>query len=112
MGTIRHHAMCVTAHQSEHADQAFAEVHKKAIELFGEMTTGATASAINGYQSFFIAPDGSNEGWDISDDYDAKRREFAVFIRSFAYYDGSNVIRFVDVFYGDDEGEAAAVRWN
>ncbi len=76
-------------------------VHDKAKELFGSLVSDIIESGVNGYSTFMVAPDGSKEFWERSDDYNAKRSELADLIDSHAYGDGSNHIQFVDV--GFDE---------
>lgn len=101
MGYIRHNAIVVTGDAYPDADNKFKRVYEKAQYLFDNLVSNIIYSPINGYQSFFIAPDGSKEGWDLSDEYDQKRKEFADFIDSLAYDDGSNSIDFVDVGYDE-----------
>lgn len=95
MGYIRHHAIMVTG--SDYDDR-LASVHKTAKEIFGELVSPIIESKINGYLSFFIAPDGSKEGWDISDEGNNNRAEFK---RKVAIHNG--YVDWVEVQYGDDE---------
>lgn len=107
MGNIRHNAIIVTGSDYPDAIEKFDSAHQKARELFGELVSEPIEGVINGYRSFFVAPDGSKEGWSESDQYDIKRRELCDFIDSLAYGDGSNAVHFVDVGY--DEGHLASV---
>ena len=103
MGYIRHNAVIVTAAGYDDALQALERAHQKAQELFGPLVTPVVESVINGYRSFFVAPDGSKEDWPESDAYDAKRKEFCGFIDSLAYEDGSSGVQFVDVGYDEED---------
>lgn len=101
MGYIRHNAMVVTGDSYPEAIQMFQLVYQKAKELFGDLVSEIIKAKVNGYQSFFIGPDGSKEGWNESNEYDIKRKGLADYIDSLAYSDGSNCVNFVDV--GFDE---------
>ncbi|PAE20522.1 hypothetical protein CHH80_10945 [Bacillus sp. 7504-2] len=101
MGYIRHNAIVVTGYSYPEAQKKFEKVYSKANELFEGLVSNIIPALTNGYQSFLIAPDGSKEGWDLSDEYDAKRKEFADFVDSMAYGDGSNPIQFVDIAFDE-----------
>lgn len=106
MGYIKHNAIIVTGDSYPEAQLRFELAYQKAKELFGDLVSNIVPALINGYQSFFIAPDGSKEGWDLSDEYDKKRKEFMDFLDSLAYSDGSNAIKFVNVSFDEcHEGE-------
>lgn len=102
MGYERHHAIIVT-------DRGYGDfiqrAHREAMKIFMGRVSGIIPSAINGNKSFFVAPDGSKEGWAVSDRGDADRAEFKAFLRSFEYPDGSTRLAWVEVQYGDDEME-------
>jgi hypothetical protein len=87
MGIVNHNAIIVTGVHEEGAKAS----HKIACELFGEdVLIGPPSSGVfgrnlvspiiestsNSYFSFFIAPDGSKEGWPTSNSYDNRREEF------------------------------------
>lgn len=73
MGFIAHHAIICTSWDKESLEDA----RTKAVEIFGsEAVSLVAASQMNGYGSFFVAPDGSKEGWVDSDLGDQKRNEF------------------------------------
>lgn len=119
MGYMRHHAIVVTTYKSELA----AEAHKQATALFqsepgvrafngispADMITPVLESPVNGYCSFAILPDGSKEGWADSDVGDTARAEFVKWLESQRYVDGSSPLAWVEVQYGDDEGETRIV---
>ena len=99
MGYIRHHAIIVTSYDSDLIEEA----HYKAKKLFKNVSE-ICDSVMNAYYSFFIPPDGSKEGWEVSNEYDEKRDEFIEWCKSKEYSDGSNPLDYVELFYGDDSG--------
>ena len=100
MGYIKHHGIAVTSG----IDELIKEAHTIAKKVFKERTSEILKSETNGYKSFFIAPDGSKEGWDESNKGDVKRDEFVKWVNKQAYDDGSNSISFCEFFYGEDNG--------
>ena len=102
MGYIRHHAIAVTSWN----DELIKKAHEKAMQIFKDRTSSIIESDVNSYQSFFIAPDGSKEGWGESDIGDVQRKTFKDWINEQAYEDGSNSLSFCEFFYGDDNGES------
>lgn len=108
MGYIRHHAIIVSSYH----DKYIKPVHEKAVEIFGTEVSGIVESGINGYCSFFVAPDGSKEGWADSDKGDERRNLFIDHIESLKYEDGGNSIAYSELFYGDDDGESMVTRHN
>lgn len=107
MGYIRHHAIVVTSYANRTKI-----AHERAKEIFGSACSEIVSSPINGYESFFIAPDGSKEGWEESQQGDKARALFIEFLENQKYEDGSNSISFVELFYGDDNGKSAVVNHN
>lgn len=105
MGYMRLHAIVVTGGQW--GDTPIEAVHQKACEMFsGEgrtLVSELMPEAINGYRSFFIAPDGSKEGWTDSDIWDERRQRFIEWLKSKRYEDGSGPCSWVLVQFGDDD---------
>lgn len=97
MGYIKHNAICVTCFDKEQTNR----LHDKAKEIFGELVTEIIESAINQYYSFFVAPDGSKEGWKDSDEYDIKRKKYKQFIKENNH---NFLCEYVDVTY-DEYGD-------
>jgi hypothetical protein len=104
MGYIRHHAIIVTSW-----DTYISKAHAKATEIFGKpksdfhmgpiaAVTPVTDSTVNFYQSFMVAPDGSKEGWDHSDQGDLARAEFIQWLKD------DSCCAWAEVQYGDEEG--------
>lgn len=90
MSHVRHHCIVVTG------GKEIKEVRKKAIEL-GLIVTNCVKSHTNGYLTFFVCPDGSGEGWATSNEFDAKRDAFKLYLDSCR-------CTFAEVVYGDDYG--------
>lgn len=108
MGYIRHHAIVVTSFDRIELDR----LHREAVEIFGKQVSGIVEAGVNGYDSFFIGPDGSKEGWQPSVEGDKQREKFKQIIHGCAYEDGSNCIRFAELFYADDNGFSGIVEHN
>ncbi len=102
MGYIRHHAIAVTSG----IDELLKKAHDKAKLIFEDRTSEILKGVTNNYNSFFIAPDGSKEGWEESQTGDNQREEFVKWINEQAYEDDSNSLAFCEFFYGDDNGES------
>lgn len=97
MRYIRHHAIVVTTWD----DKKIEVLRNNAIKIFGNLVTEVIKSNINGYNTFFIAPDGSKEGWEDSDIGDKNRSLFLSYIKGECDY--------AELFYGDDEGESKII---
>lgn len=98
MGTTKHHAIIVTCHNVTLINKA----HELALSIFpARMVTGIATGTINGYNTFMVGPDGSNEGWEESNEGDDCRDLFLKQIDSYAYSDGSNSIQYVEMYFGD-----------
>lgn len=105
MGYMCHHAIVVTASD----DDLIAAAHAKAINL-GMSVSPITNVVTNGYRSFLVAPDGSNEGWGTSDCGDGQRDAFVSYLRDLAWEDGSSRLGWVEVQFEDDYDDTAIVR--
>ena len=78
------------------------------------LAVGSTiASKINGYGSFLVAPDGSNEGWADSEAGDGLRAAYRRWLREQSFGDGSSSLEWCEVEYGSDPGgaEVVASQW-
>ncbi len=73
-------------------------VHKKAKTIFPYVSP-LSPKGVNGYQSFFIPPDGSKERWDASDEGNRRRDEFIKWLKS-----RKALVDWVEVQFGDDKG--------
>jgi hypothetical protein len=103
MGYMRHHAICVTSWDGDR----LAEAHQQARNLCGELVSPIIPGNINGEHSFFVAPDGSKEGWSTSDEGDLNRAALIDFMRQERYAGG--YLDWVEVQYGDDERETRII---
>lgn len=99
MGYMNHHAIIVTSYDIDRLKP----VHAKAKEIFLSCSE-IVYSRINGYVSFFIAPDGSKEGWRDSHEGDSRREEFKVWLTS-----SGSMVEAVEIMYGGDEPELKSI---
>jgi hypothetical protein len=117
MRNIKHHAIIVTSN-----DKAQIElVRKRCIELYNQfmefnngkaLVGNLTLGVINNFYSFMIAPDGSKEGYDTSDDGDLVRKKICNFIDSLKSPEGYNAVNYVEVYFGSDDGTANVLQHN
>jgi len=102
MGYIRHNAIVVTGNYS---DETFynttQKAHDKAVEL-GLLVTDIVGGVANGYSSFMICPDGSKEGWPISEGFDCSRKEWIKWAKT-------QLINFVHLSYGGDDSDIVTI---
>lgn len=101
MGYIKHNAIICTNYlegpELEKAHEYAKELKLNVSEIID--------SHINGFQSFFIAPDGSKEGWQTSDEFDEKRKKFKEYLRSRSLSLRSGYIHWIEIKFGGDEPE-------
>ena len=90
MGTIQHNVVIATTWDENLYNKAIKWLDKNAK---GSYTT--YASNVNGYQTIFVGPDGSKEGWASSDEADKLRDEFISFIDHERFWD------WLEVGYGE-----------
>lgn len=93
MGYMRHHAIIVSSWKDEHIEEA----HSLAVALFPDVSE-IIESKMNGTRSFFIPPDGSKEGWEVSREGDDHRCAFTGLMEKSKLY-----LEWVEIQYGDDE---------
>lgn len=67
------------------------------------------------FTSFFVPPDGSKEGWDFSNQWDARRDAFVEWLRTYRHDAedeefNSNGLHWVEVQFADDDRETRIVR--
>ena len=103
---MRHHTIVVCSWN----EQLLSSIHFEAVTIFNEQASNIVKSKMNGYYSFFVAPDGSKEGWEDSDEGNKKRDEFIKYLKTHKYEDGSSSISWVEIQFGDDEGETKILR--
>lgn len=109
MGYIKHHAIVVTSWN----EKSIIAAQNEAQKIFGtEQVSSLVKGVVNSYMSFFIGPDGSKEGWPEDEDGDEKRTLFIDWIKQWDYEDGSNSLRYAELFYGDDKNQSKVERHN
>lgn len=106
MGYTSHRAIIVTSSNRSKLHEA----HDVAMDIFGSSVCGPLPEVTNGYSSFFVGPDGSNEGWEESNAGDRLRTRFIKWLRSQYHSDGSSSLAWVEVQYGDDEKKTRVCR--
>lgn len=105
MGYMRHNAIVVSSWKEDLLEQA----HAKAVELDCSVSA-ITGEVTNGYRSFLVAPDGSKEGWDESNEGDARRDALAAWLDAQRYEDDSTSLQWIEVQYGDENLHSCIVR--
>ncbi len=58
-------------------------------------------SVVNGFKTFVLVPDGSKKGWVTAEEGEILRNKFVEKLEQFAYDDGSNNCKWVEVGYGE-----------
>jgi len=115
MGYIKHHTIVVTTFGFEYLKEA----HQKAKEIFENnfenepyekpfgsvLVSDIVYGLKNGQCSFFIAPDGSKEGWGTSDNGDNARKEFLDWLNT-----SENYCDYVEVIFGGDDDNEGIIR--
>lgn len=102
MGYIKHHTIIVTDWNDD-----IKITHQKAVEIFGQLVSPIIPGLVNNQASFFVAPDGSKEGWLDSDKCNDNRDKFITYMLSEGRGDFAEVI-----FGGDDDIESVLrSRW-
>ena len=99
MGYIVHHTIVVTCWKRDDIDLA----HAEAVRL-GMQVSAPVEGAINGDFSFFVAPDGSKEGWEDSTLGDGRRTKLKAWLRTSGIY-----CDWVEVAFGGDYNGAHVV---
>lgn len=105
MGYMKHNAIVVTSYD----DKLIEEARREAERCMPGLVSPLVESITNGYTSFFVAPDGSKEGWAESDNGDIRRDKFTEWLASKAFKDGSTPLEWCEVFYGDDDKKSGVV---
>ena len=115
MGYIKHHTIVVTGWKDEHIEEA----REKAVEIFEEtckdemirppygsnIISPIIGSLSNGQKSFFIAPDGSKEGWQTSNNCNNARTAFLDWLDN-----AENYCEYIEVVFGGDDEHQAIIR--
>lgn len=111
MGYIKHHSIIVSGWKHENVKEA----HEKAIEIFNkefgfEKGVALVSNIIDGItnfqESFFIAPDGSKEGWEDSESGNNARKLFLDWLQN----SRDNYCEYVEVIFGGDSDQNEVIR--
>ena len=97
MGYSIHHTITVTSWNPDKLHEACAFAVST-----GAQVSEPIESAINGVWSFFVAPDGSKEGWEESAAGDKRRDQIKTWLRAQAYDDGSTSLRWFEAAHPED----------
>ena len=109
MGYRRYHAILVTG--SYNHEKFIVPAREYALKVCkGFLVSELIESCWNAVTSFFIAPDGSKEGWEESDTGDATREAMIAYLLSCRYEDGSSPLAWVEIQYGDDNRDTRVIR--
>lgn len=98
MGYIAHHTIVVTSCIKGSINIA----HREAVKIFGTGVSGIVGPLVNATESFFIAPDGSKEGWEQGDIGDTCRDNFIEWLEIDAVEHGL-WLDWIEVKFGGDE---------
>lgn len=111
MGTFRHHTIVVIGQDMPDTHHA----REKCIDILKRNTNDSKRAAMlvsytcesitNQFYSFFIAPDGSKEGWDISDQCDNARKEIVEYLKK----QRDKGICFIEIAFGGHNGVSAEI---
>jgi hypothetical protein len=94
----------VLVHDLRHA-------HMKAVEIFhGRLVSPIIKGVVNRYGSFFVAPDGSFEGWNHSDEGDANREALIKWLDSKRNQDASSPYTWAEIQFGNEGGDQRILR--
>jgi hypothetical protein len=114
MGYIKAHTIVVTGGKT-----SVKKAHKVAKEIFNKaffkdnpyrkLVSSIVDSKMNETFSFFIAPDGSKEGWETSDIGDEARASLLKELKKIAKDTG---LDYVELFFGEDNGKAKILNHN
>jgi hypothetical protein len=97
MGYTIHHTISVT---SRNAD-LLREAHSFAVST-GARVSEIVPGHVNNVASFFVAPDGSKEGWNASDNGDKERAQIKDWLLAHTYSDGSTCLDWFEVEHPED----------
>lgn len=106
MGYIRHDAVVITTwHELDKLEEYVTQFRAGLSEGWQGLVVGPIHSVVNGDVTYFIAPDGSKEGWGDSDTGDRIRYEFLEGLDKLElYYHG------IAVNYGGDNQDMVRIR--
>jgi hypothetical protein len=112
MGYIKHHSIIVTSPFKTDIETA----HNVAKSIFKEssydpynnidnLITGIFEGIVNSCYTFFIVPDGSKEGWNLSDQCDEARNKFLTWMHG-----NDTGCDYIEIEFGGDDPYNAIVK--
>ena len=110
MGYLLHHAIVVTGFMPEVGALRDAVLAAARVRSLSHVVSQLLPAACNGWQTFLVGPDGSKEGYRLSHEGDALRDEVITLCEATRYEDGSSPVDWVEIQYGDDDGETYCTR--
>lgn len=116
VGSALHHALIVTA--SDEATIRAAHDHARtlldlrvvSVNSAADMLTPVLHTYLNGYCSFALLPDGSQEGYEDSDEGDRVRDELVMWLEAQRDEESSSRFDWVEVAYGSEDEPSRATR--
>lgn len=100
MGYLKHNAIVVTSWDQKSMKTA----HDKAVEILGALVSPLINGVVNSQISFFVAPDGSKEGWSDSNKYDEKRSQYLDWLIE------NCIVSYIEVRFGGDDDHESILR--
>jgi hypothetical protein len=105
MGYIKHHSIIVTG-----SPESILDAREKCINIFAheliedfdnpeQIISSICLGLSNSQHSFFIAPDGSKEGWETSNNCDNAREVFLQWLKE------NNSCEYIEVYFGGDSDQ-------
>ena len=102
MGYIAHDVVIATTQDYREGGSPDIDAFRLSMpEEFRHLVIGPIETAVNGTKCYVFLPDGSKEGWDMSDEGDVWRERFKALFR-FAYDDDSSPDDVISVRFGGD----------
>lgn len=99
MGVEQYHCVIATTWDDKNVDAIQKWVSKQSPEH--QSLFSFVPAIVNESYTIILAPDGSKEGWSISNNCDKLRDAFIAMLKSFDYSDGSNPFSYVEVSFGE-----------
>jgi hypothetical protein len=106
MSIIRHNAIVVSSWN----ESLLAEAHAAASNAVPGLVSEIISHRVNLGGSFLVAPDGSKEGWNDSDDGDKQRDAFIAWLEANRHDDGSTSLSWAEIAYSGDDRSAVVTR--
>lgn len=102
MGYIAHDAVLVSTHRYRDGGLPDIEAFRQTLPPdWRRLVIGPVEGVVNEGYFYAFLPDGSKEGWDLSDEGNRYRAQFAALFAS-SYEDGSSPDDVVSVRFGED----------